>query len=231
MSEYQHIFFDLDRTLWDFDVNSREALLEIIDECKLKELGVEDADAFIGVYQEVNEHYWGLYREQQIDKATLRWIRFDQTLEKYGVRDRTLALQLADRYIEVSPQKTALLPGTIDVLNHLANRYRLHIITNGFEEVQHIKISRSGLTHYFDVVVTSESAGCKKPGREIFEHACRNSGAEVAVSLMIGDDLETDIKGAQNAGMDHVFFNPKKNKHDFEVTHEISALAELKSLL
>lgn len=231
MQQYRHIFFDLDRTLWDFDQNSYDALHEIIAENKLIDLGVEDANAFIGDYQRINEAYWMLYRKQKVDKETLRWIRFDGALKAHGIDDKALALRLAERYLQVSPLKTGLLPGTIDMLDYLADRYRLHIITNGFEEVQHIKLERSNLTRYFQVVVTSEKAGCKKPGSEIFAHACSESGASTADSIMIGDDLQTDILGAQTVGMDHVFFNPKSTPHEMEVTHEIKHLSELKTIL
>lgn len=231
MGNYQHIFFDLDRTLWDFDRNSYDALHEIIAESKLTDLGVEDVEAFIVDYQKINEGYWTLYREQKVDKETLRWIRFDGALKAYGIDDKKLALRLADRYLQVSPLKTGLLPGTIDLLDYLADRYQLHIITNGFEEVQHLKLERSDLTRYFQVVVTSERAGCKKPGKEIFAHACAESGASLKESIMIGDDLQTDILGAQTAGMDHVFFNPNSVKHPVVVTHEITHLSELKTIL
>lgn len=228
---YQHIFFDLDRTLWDFDTNSHQALLEIGDECRLCDRGIDDMAAFILRYQQINEHYWSLYRQQKLDKATLRWIRFSKTLEEFGVIDSELADQLAEKYIKVSPLKTALLPGAIDTLDHLAGRYQLHIITNGFEEVQHLKLNSSGLTPYFDVIVTSEGAGHKKPKREIFDYACQMTGANIRESMMIGDDLEADICGAQNAGMDHVFFNPKAAVHEFAVTHEVKSLLQLRDIL
>lgn len=231
MSGYQHIFFDLDRTLWDFDTNSRHALSEIFEECKLEERGIVGSGDFILEYQKINMHLWDLYRQQKISKELLRWRRFDLTLKSFGISDEPLAQMLGDRYIAVSPLKTGLLPGTIDVLNHLASRYRLHIITNGFEEVQHLKLSNSGLSSYFDVVVTSDGVGCKKPGREIFEHACEGCGALASESIMIGDDLDTDILGAQNAGMDHVYFNPLGVAHSVAVTHEIKQLVELKGIL
>lgn len=231
MDKYQHIFFDLDRTLWDFDRNSVDALREIIDESRLTEMGVEDPETFIADYQRINEAYWALYREQKVDKETLRWIRFDGALKAHGINNKELACQLADRYIQVSPLKTGLLPGTIDSLDYLAGRYQLHIITNGFEEVQHLKLERSDLARYFQVVVTSEKAGCKKPGKEIFEHACAESGAKLSESMMIGDDLQTDILGARTVGMDHVFFNPHSIEHPVEVTHEIAHLLELKTIL
>lgn len=231
MAQYQHIFFDLDRTLWDFETNSRLALDEIMAECRLVELGVEDNEGFIEKYREINEYYWGLYREQRIDKATLRWIRFGDTLAHFGVRDEPLARKLADMYIQISPLKTTLMPGTVEALDYLAARYRLHIITNGFEEVQHIKLNRAGLERYFDVVVTSEGAGFKKPRPEIFAHACTLSGASTEQSVMIGDDLQTDMLGAQNAGMDHVYYNPARIAHSSRVLHEINQLEDLKDLL
>lgn len=231
MTSYQHIFFDLDRTLWDFDTNSRHALSEIFEECKLEERGIVGSGDFILEYQKINTQLWDLYRQQKISKELLRWRRFDMTLKSFGISDEPLAQMLGDRYIAVSPLKTGLLPGTIDVLNHLASRYRLHIITNGFEEVQHLKLSNSGLSSYFDVVVTSDGVGCKKPGRKIFEHACEGCGALASESIMIGDDLDTDIQGAQNAGMDHVYFNPLGIAHSVAVTHEIKQLIELKGIL
>lgn len=230
VANYQHIFFDLDRTLWDFDTNSHQALLEIMAEHKLSERGVEDASQFIDLYRDINEHYWGLYREQKIDKATLRWIRFGDTLARFGIQDKELALKLAEMYIQISPLKTGLMPGAKEALDYLASKYRLHIITNGFEEVQHLKLKQSGLEPYFEVVITSEQAGFKKPSPEIFNHACAMSGANATQSIMIGDDLQTDILGAQNSGMDHVFYNPKETVHQSRVLHEIKQLNELRSL-
>lgn len=231
MSRYEHIFFDLDRTLWDFDSNSREALLEMIASHGLRERGVEDADAFISNYQKINEHYWALYRRQEISKELLRTIRFADTLRLFAVEDEKLAASLADDYIAISPRKTQLLPGAIELLDHLAAHYRLHIITNGFEEVQHIKLRHSGLQPYFKEVITSERAGAKKPGPAIFQLACSLSGARIETSLMVGDDLETDIRGARGVGMDQAYLNVHKHEHGEEVTHEVHMLHELRGVL
>lgn len=230
MSTYRHLFFDLDRTLWDFDANSREALGEIHDLHNLESLGIHDLQDFISRYERINEHYWNLYRTHQIDKKTLRSIRFEETLREYQIKDPELSLRLADDYVRISPVKTRLFPGTTEVLNYLANKYVLHIITNGFEEVQHIKLERSGLRPFFEEVITSEKAGHKKPGAEIFHYAFRLSGAVKKESIMVGDDLEADIRGARGVGIDHVFFNPNRIAHKERVTHEISALSELKKI-
>lgn len=231
MNNYEHIFFDLDRTLWDFDANSHAALTEIFDECALHERASCDSHTFIGQYKQINKVLWDQFRDQQITQADLRWKRFDLSLKYFGIDDSQLAQHLGLRYLEISPMKTNLLPGAIEVLDHLAGRYRLHIITNGFEEVQLLKLHNSGLASYFDVVLTSDGAGCKKPGVEIFQLACRNCGALADKSVMIGDDLETDIAGALNAGMDSIYLNHSGKPHDYQVTYEIKQLQELMDIL
>ncbi len=231
MNNYEHIFFDLDRTLWDFDANSHEALCEIFDECSLTERGIGHSDLFIGQYKEINKTLWNQYRDQQISQKDLRWKRFELSLRNFGIEDPTLAQRMDELYISLSPLKTNLLPGAIDVLDHLASRYRLHIITNGFEDVQHLKLQNSGLSPYFDVVLTSDGAGFKKPGREIFQLACQHCGADTEKSIMVGDDLETDIAGAQGVGMDSVYLNHSGEPHQYRVTHEIRQLQELKQIL
>lgn len=230
MPFYNHLFFDLDRTLWDFDNNSRDALLEIIDAMKLAERGVTDADAFISRYKLINEHYWGLYREHKIDKETLRDIRFRKALESFGVFDESLASKMAGSYIAISPLKTKLLPGTLEVLAYLCENYALHIITNGFEEVQHIKMNHSGLQPFFRNVITSEGAGFKKPSAEIFHFALAQSGAKARESVMIGDDFFADIIGAKSVGMTQVFLNLDNLQHDEDITHEINRITDLKQI-
>jgi putative hydrolase of the HAD superfamily len=231
VKSFSHLFFDLDRTLWDFDSNSRDALLEIIDHHRLAELGVDDAEAFITRYKQLNEHYWELYRQHKIDKATLRDIRFKKALEAHGIVNDALAHQMAQMYITISPLKTKLLPGTIDVLEYLCENYALHIITNGFEEVQHIKMQHSGLNPFFRSVITSERAGHKKPSIEIFQFAFAESGARAQNSIMIGDDFHADIIGAKTAGMSQIFFNVDNLVHDEDISHEIRSISELRNIL
>jgi putative hydrolase of the HAD superfamily len=230
MSSHNHLFFDLDRTLWDFDNNSRDALLEIIDALKLVERGVNDSETFIAKYKAFNEYYWALYREHKIDKETLRDIRFKKALETFGVVDDSLVQEMARLYISISPLKTKLLPGTIEVLEYLCEDYALHIITNGFEEVQHIKLKNSGLQPYFRNIITSERAGYKKPNAEIFEFSMALSGAKANESVMIGDDFYADIIGARSVGMTQVFLNVDNVQHNEDISHEISKLIELKQI-
>jgi putative hydrolase of the HAD superfamily len=113
----------------------------------------------------------------------------------------------------------------------LKAKYTLHILTNGFLETQHIKMSSSGIEIYFQEIVNSESCGFLKPDKKIFDYTLQKINAHCKDCLMVGDDLDADVIGARNAGIDHIYFNPKKEKHNESVTHEISCLSELLTIL
>ena len=165
---YEHIFFDLDRTLWDFDVNSHESLLELCDTYKLNERGIEDYEEFIKIYKIHNEKLWDLYIENKITQQDLRRERFQRTLTEFGVDDFILSENIGEEYIQVCPRKNRLFPYAYEVLDYLQNKYSLHIITNGFEKTQHIKLDYANLTSYFNHIITSEKLGVKKPNSAIF---------------------------------------------------------------
>ncbi|MBI9033748.1 MAG: YjjG family noncanonical pyrimidine nucleotidase, partial [Bacteroidales bacterium] len=172
-----------------------------------------------------------LYRIGNITKEFLRNQRFQLALKKFNINKPDLAEKLGDYYVEKSPYKTRLFPHTIDTLEYLKKKYQLHIITNGFEEVQYIKMKHSGLDKYFQQIVTSEQAGAKKPTKEIFEYSLNTAQAKAHESIMIGDDLAVDIIGAQNAGVDQVYFNYFNEEHHEKPTYEISSLDVLQDIL
>lgn len=227
MALYTHIFFDLDRTLWDFDRNSRETLSELVQEYRLSELGVPGADTFIANYEEQNDLLWAAYRRGEITKEVLRVRRFEAVLAQFGIWDKELAEELGMQYIERSPRKVALLPDTLDLLTSLKDRYELHIITNGFEEVQHVKLEQSKLAPFFNEIITSERAGVKKPDPGIFELALQETGASAAESLMVGDDVHADMVGAKKAGLDQAWFNPRNKGTRHKLTYIYQHHAEL----
>src|SRR6218665_3398845 len=227
MSRYKHIFFDLDRTLWDIETNSSEVLQELADHYKLQERGVTSVDEFITGYKKINDNLWEQYHRNEIDKETLRVRRFKDALNLYGIEDPALAQAFGDDYVAKSPLKNHLLPHAIEVLEYLYVKYPLHIITNGFEEVQGIKMERSKLKKYFKEIVTSERSGFKKPDVRIFNYTLNLTGANAENSIMIGDSLEADIVGARGAGIDQVYYNPFGDAHAENVTYEIKSLDEL----
>lgn len=229
--KYQHIFFDLDRTLWDFEKSAREAFAEMFEIHKLGDLGIENWQEFHARYEVHNHELWDLYREGKIAKEILMWKRFSDTLEEYGIDNHELAQEVGKTYVNISPRKVNLYPFALEILEYLHPRYEMHIITNGFQEVQNVKLAASGMDQYFKTLITSEKAGVKKPDPAIFEYALDKAGAIPDNSLMIGDDYEVDILGANNVGMDQVFFDPEKQSSVNGSTYKISSLAELKEFL
>lgn len=224
-----HIFFDLDRTLWDFDTNSREAIRDLFGHFRVQERTGAHADEFHRVYAGINEHYWERYRKGQVTQAQLRSGRFEDALLHFGLHDPDMAHAMGEAYVEISPRKTALVDGTLELLGHLRGRYGLHIITNGFEEVQHIKLTSTGIRGYFGEVVTSERAGVKKPDVGIFRFAEQLTGAHPERCVMIGDHLEADVQGAHRAGWQTIHFNPdgaQDHPH-----HQVTSLRQLMEVL
>ncbi|MBC8464276.1 MAG: noncanonical pyrimidine nucleotidase, YjjG family [Bacteroidetes bacterium] len=228
--EYKNLFFDLDRTLWDFETNAQEALSELYEEHQLAAKGISSVSNFIKNYKLHNERLWELYRKGQVEKEVLRSSRFLLTLNDFQIDDSALASALGDQYIQICPMKTHLFPFTHETLDYLYKKYRLHIITNGFEEVQYIKLEQSKMLHYFEQVITSEQVGVKKPHPDVFKHAMLKAFCKPEESVMIGDDLPVDILGAKAVGMHQVYFNPKRMAHSESITHEISCLSQLQEL-
>ena len=231
LKKYKHIFFDLDRTLWDFDAAAEVAFERIYEQYNLKSLGIPSAHEFHEVYHPLNERLWELYREDKITKADLNRTRFLKPLEHYGIHDVELADHLSEDYVYWSPRIVRLVPGTMELLEYLKPKYHLHLITNGFEEVQDTKLTLSGMKPYFETLTVSEEVGVKKPTPEIFQYALRKAHATAEESLMIGDEMAVDIDGARAAGIDTVLFNPKGEKIIGERTFEVKDLLEIKQIL
>lgn len=200
----KHIFFDLDHTLWDFDRNSKLAFGRMFEKHQI----LVDLEEFIPIYEPINFHYWKLYREERVSKQELRRNRFSEAFEKFGIRFEIPELDvLATTYIDELPKDNHLFDGVMELLEYLSASYHLHIITNGFHEVQHKKLMNSGITSYFNTVTTSEEVGLKKPNPVIFKKALEKAMAEAPESLMVGDTFEADILGAEAVGMKTLYFN------------------------
>ncbi|MGC9343009.1 MAG: YjjG family noncanonical pyrimidine nucleotidase, partial [Bacteroidales bacterium] len=224
------IYFDLDRTLWDFDANSREALGDLYRRFNLDTLFSSPED-FIDSYHKHNERLWAQYREGNLTKAILRSKRFELTLKDKKVKDPILAARMGEEYLSQSVLKTILFPNTLEILDYLKPKYNLYILTNGFRETQFKKLGNCGLDVYFDEVFTSETIGYNKPHQKIFEWAITAVNAKKDECIMIGDDQKVDIAGAKQFGMDTFFFNPLKEGSVVESTYTIHDLSELENIL
>lgn len=223
----KHIFFDLDHTLWDFETNSAKTFEKIF---KLHNIDV-DLDKFLIDYKKINFDYWRLFRNNLVTKEDLRYKRLKDTFDKLklSISDE-LINHLSDDYINYLPTFNFVFDGTIEILEYLKPKYTLHIITNGFSEVQSKKMKNSKLDIYFDQIITSESVGVKKPNPEIFEYALSQANATIEESVMIGDSWEADIMGAKNMGMKPIFCNFEMNEVDNSIL-SIQHLIELKKYL
>lgn len=231
MKVYRHLFFDLDRTLWDFDRNSLETLKELFKETHLQQKGIPDFDTFINYYHQVNDELWALYRKGEISREVLSPKRFQLTFEAFGLDDPDFPHWFGEEYLRRSATRDHTFANARQVLDYLAPNYLMHILTNGFEKVQRDKLERSDLRKYFDVVLSSEEIGISKPEPGIFVEAMKRANTSPEECLMIGDDEKVDILGAQFVGMDQVWFNPEGNISKSKPTYEIRDLAELKEIL
>lgn len=230
--KYRHLFFDLDHTLWDFDANARVTLESLYEELKLKERGVHDFELFYKNYLVHNEKLWERYRKGFIRQDELRTKRMWLSLLDFKIADDELSKAMSVRFLELLPTRTILFPHAKEILQYLKEKdYQLHLITNGFEKVQHSKLKYSGLDVFFEEVITSEGSNSLKPNKEIFDYALSRTGATVSNSIMLGDTLDADIQGAMNAGMDQVFVNHLGvTEIEIKPTYVVNSLKELEQI-
>lgn len=229
--QYTCLFFDLDHTLWDYETNSKETLQELFTAYSLDQKGVSDFASFHKEFRRVNAELWVLYDAGKIDSQVIRAERFKQILEVFKAFEEKLCAEISHEYLYTCPKKGNLMPNAISTLDYLSKRYKLSIITNGFEEIQNLKLTAGNLHPYFDHIVTSQHAGYKKPSREIFQYTLAKNNILCDQAVMIGDNLITDIGGARQASIDSVFFNHEQVRHEAEVHVEINNLSELCELL
>jgi putative hydrolase of the HAD superfamily len=229
--KYQHIFFDLDHTIWDFDKNAEETLHELYHVYNLHDLGLNSADIFIETYTANNHQLWADYHLGKISKDALRETRFKKTFLDLGLSPDLIPNQFEDDYVDICPTKTNLFPHAHETLTYLQGKYDLHLISNGFKESTECKVKNTNLTPYFKNVFISEVIGVNKPDKAIFQYAIDTANAKTENSLMIGDSIEADVRGALNFGMDAIYFNPNFTKPPEDIIWHIHHLEELTKIL
>ncbi len=229
---YKDLFFDLDHTLWDFELNSKETMQELYSNHHIAALGITDFDAFFNIYTAHNHRLWDRYAKGFIKQEELRWKRIYLSLLDFKIANEQLSKDMSLEFLQILPTKKKLFPHTIEILNYLKEKdYKMHLITNGFESVQMQKIKNADIAHYFTEVITSETSNSLKPNKEIFEFALKTANATLSESIMIGDNETADIQGGINIGMDTVFVNHLKVAPTLPATYTITHLKELEALL
>ncbi len=231
-SPYSHVFFDLDHTIWDFERNSWETLEEVWQKFDLYRLARIPLEGFRENYKRENFELWAKYNHGEISKQDIRERRFKKVMENFNAERILDPYLLEEFYLDNCPKKTSLIDGAVEVLEYLeSSGYELYVLSNGFEETTHEKMENSGIKGFFKNTITSEGLGVTKPKVEFFEKALDISGSRIKETIMIGDNLNTDIKGAQNTGIDQIYFNPYESEHEENPTHEIRHLLEIKNIL
>ncbi len=231
LKKSDHLFFDLDHTLWDFETNAEESLLELYDHYKMDQYGKSTAQDFVNIYRKVNDSLWAKYRKHHISKQELRTSRFEISFQRMGFKPSEVPEGIWEHYIELCPTKTHLIPGAVELLDYLTPFYRLHLITNGFAETQKRKLANTGLADYFESLTISEEVGAQKPSEKIFQSALKTSGCSDKHGHYVGDHLEADVKGGLNAGWQVYWLQSAESEESFE--HErlitVKSLSELKA--
>jgi putative hydrolase of the HAD superfamily len=205
---YRHLFFDLDHTLWDYESNSNRALARLYEEFRLSDTGIPGLAEFQSAFHRANHRVWNQFGENTLNRHQLRHKRLELVYESFGL-EAVVPDGFHEAYYEQCSRGTDLMPHAREVVEILSGRYVLHIVTNGFDDAQFTKIENSGLAPYFQTITTSENAGSKKPERAYFAYALQKAGARKAESMVIGDGLQTDIRGARDFGLDFIWFNPE----------------------
>jgi len=224
MNSFKHIFFDLDHTIWDFDKNSKFTFKKIF---QLNNINL-DIDVFLEAYFPINTSYWKLYRANNISKQDLRFGRLKDTFKSIDLNISTkLIHKLSEDYIKFLSTFNFLIEDSLKVLEYLNKKYTLHIITNGFQEVQNEKLLNSNIYHFFSTITNSEMVGVKKPNKKIFQVALDKANANKTNSIMIGDNLDADVIGALKFGMSSILFN----FHKEDVPADIDSIDKLDELI
>lgn len=226
----KHLIFDLDDTIWDYQENSKEALQELCEVYNLLDRGVETQD-FLTVFREVNNDLWDKFDKGEITRDIIREQRFPTVFKKLSLNLNGVAMDMQDSFMQICSAKPKLVNGVKEVLDKFRSKYSYHILSNGFDEIQFIKIEAAGISAYFDKVITSGRAGFRKPQPEIFDFILNEIGATKNECIMIGDNPLSDIEGAHRYGMDQVYYNVHKKECAVDPTYTINKFDELLEIL
>ena len=233
LKQYKDLFIDFDDTLYDTYGNAVIALSETFDAFHLERF-FSDPQVFYDAYWEANIDLWSRYSKGEITRPYLIVERFRRPLSVGDGLPVTedLCLEMSDRFLDFCSSKPGVVEGAHKLMDYLKQKgYRMHMCSNGFHEVQYKKLAACGLKSYFDTIILSEDAGANKPSPLYFDYALKVSGADKATTLMIGDNLQTDIIGAHQAGLDTILFNRWKVEYSSVPTHIVATLGEIMNIL
>ena len=234
--KYKDLFIDFDDTLYNTYGNAVIALQETFEAFALGQY-FDDPQTFYDAYWAANIDLWTRYSRGEITRDFLIVERFRRPLSVGNGIDITeeYCLKMSDKFLDFCASKSGVVEGAHELMDYLRQKgYRMHMCSNGFHEVQYKKLASCGLHDYFDTIILSEDAGVNKPSPLYFDYALKTSGASRETTLMIGDNLQTDIQGALSAGIDALLFNRWKVNLDESTiipTFVTNTLSDIKKVL
>jgi 5'-nucleotidase len=223
MTDYDWVLFDADDKLFNFDAFAGLQRM-------MTQFGVAFTQTDFTQYQQLSKPLWVAYQNGAISASDLQVRRFDDWAKRLSVRPQALNHAFLNAMAEICVP----MAGAVNLLDSLRGRVKLGIITNGFTQLQRVRLAATGLHKHFDVLVISEEVGVAKPDARIFDHALSLMGTPARERvLMVGDTLESDILGGLNAGMKTCWVNSvgKPTRDDIQPHHEVTSLTELEGLL
>ena len=223
MNSYDWLLLDADNTLFDFDRCEGQALqLALAD----KEIAFS-ADHH-PTYNVINQQCWRDYEDKKISKAELRLRRFELFFDSIGVSlDPD---EFGRNYLVHLSTAAFLLDGALDLLGKLQANHQLALVTNGLKEVQRPRLEAGALRDFFDVIIVSDEIGHAKPHAPFFDYTFEQIGRpEKERVLIVGDNINADVKGGLDYGIHACWFNPgkKEKPQHIQPTYEIRQLHEL----
>lgn len=224
---YQWLLFDVDNTLFDFNLAEQKSL-----EATFLANQLPFAPEFLPIYKSINKRLWQAFEQGKMSANEINTVRFAQLLDQVGFSAD--AHQFSQIYASQLARCTDLLHGAQELLDTLASNYQMGLVTNGLKEIQRPRLRRSPLLSYFNPIIISGEVGVQKPDAGIFDLAFAGMNKpDKSTVLMIGDSLSSDMQGGINYGMDTCWFNPENrpNQHDLPITYEIHHLADLLNIL
>ncbi|MFM1914002.1 MAG: hypothetical protein RIR51_1855 [Bacteroidota bacterium] len=221
------IFFDWDHTLWDAETNAVDTLSELFFEFKLKEKFQVEFSEFQLHFQKINDRLWKEYQLGDLSQEELRNSRFKMVFENFQILEDSD--NFSNHFLYRNPRKKKLMAGAKDLVELLSNQFQLFILTNGFDEIQQIKVGESDIANYFQKIYTPKNTGFKKPNPNFFEFVLKDTKLKKDEVVMVGDNLEVDILGAENVGIKAIHYTPTQDTNFKE--NKIKYLLELQELL
>ncbi len=224
---FRDILLDLDETLLDFSAGERTAFAET-----LQDAGIVQLPEMYPRYSAINDSFWKRFERGEIERAEIQRGRFRVWAQEFGIPGDTDWFN--STYLDHLSQQAIPMDGALELLGYLSKKYDLYLISNGLNRVQISRLARAGMTDFFKARFISSELGVQKPEKAYFDVVAASiEGFVPARTLVIGDSLSSDIRGANNAGLPCCWLNPsgKARPDDLRIDFEITSLYDLKSIL